>query len=130
MAAQVYQAIARKIEAMRNCMDSGNLEWYAKHGDAINDIIRNHLPSGSGFNAGTTLDVPEHVTSNRDELRFATSFHHMNDCGYYDGWTEHCVIVKPSLSHGYTLRVTGRNRNGIKEYIADTFHDALSAAID
>lgn len=125
---EVYQAIALKIQAMRNCNKSGNGEWFTRHHDAIDNILRDYLPSGSGFDAGTQFDVCEHVDNGRDELRFTTSFHHMNETGFYDGWTEHNVIIRPNLSHGFTLRVTGRDRNGIKEYIADTFHHALKMA--
>lgn len=125
---QVYQAIARKIEAMRNCNRNGNWEWFTRHHDAIDSIIREHMPSGSGFDCGTKFDACGHVDSPRDELRFNVEFHHMNNGGYYDGWTSHCVIVRPSLSHGFTLHVTGRDKRGIKEYIADVFNTALSAA--
>lgn len=58
-----------------------------------------------------------------------TAFHHMNDGGYYDGWSEHSVIITPSLVWGYEIRVTGRNRNDIKDYIAETFQHALSRAL-
>lgn len=125
---EVYQAIARKIEAMRNCDKSGNGEWFTRHHDAIDNIMREHMPSGSGFDAGTQFDACEHVDNEKDSLAFITCFHHMNDCGLYDGWTQHTVIVRPSLSHGFTLRVTGRDRNGIKEYISDVFNNALKAA--
>lgn len=124
---QVYQAIASKVEAMRNCNKSGNGEWFTRHHDTIDNILRDYLPSGSGFDAGTQLDVCEHVDSHAERLTFQTSFHHMNENGYYDGWTKHSVIIRPSLSHGFTLRVTGRNRNDIKDYIADAFYAALNA---
>lgn len=126
---QVYQAIASKIEAMRNCNKSGNGEWFTRHHDAIDNIVREFMPPGSGFDAGTQFDVCDHVDNPRDRLVFETSFHHMNDCGMYDGWTEHKIIVTPSLSHDFTLRVTGRNRNDIKEYISDVFYDALRRAV-
>lgn len=124
---QVYQAIASKIEAMRNCERNGNGEWFAKHENAINDIVSEYMPSGSGFNAGTAFYAIDHVNEKADKLVFMTGFHHMNEYGMYDGWTYHKVVVRPSLAHGFTLRVTGSNRNRIKEYIADTFHAALSA---
>jgi hypothetical protein len=60
-------------------------------------------------------------------LVIVTSYHHMNDAGMYDGWTDHKVIVTPSLVHGFVLRITGRNRNDIKEYIADLFQQSLMA---
>ena len=50
----------------------------------------------------------------------------MNEYGAYVGWTEHDVIVTPAFD-GFNLRVTGRDRNQIKEYIGDVFHTWLSA---
>jgi hypothetical protein len=49
--------------------------------------------------------------------------------GYYREWTSHEVIVAPHLSHAITVTVTGRNTNGIKEYIGETFHQALMTPI-
>jgi hypothetical protein len=54
----------------------------------------------------------------------------MNDGGFYDGWTDHSVIVTPSLVEGFNLRVTGRNRKDIKEYIAEQFCMALDQDIE
>ena len=48
-----------------------------------------------------------------------THFHHMNDGGFYDGWTEHSVVVTPSLVYGFDTRITGRDRNDIKNYIGE-----------
>lgn len=126
----LYQAIARKIEAMRNCNASGNGEWFTRHHDAIDNLVRDHLPSGSGFDTGTQFDACDHVDNRRDRLIFTTAFHHMDESGGYVGSSHHSVIVTPSLSRGFDLRVTGRNRNAIKEYIGDTFHAALSAMVD
>jgi hypothetical protein len=49
----------------------------------------------------------------------------MNTHGYYEGWTEHKVIVTPSW-HGFNIRVTGKDKNQIKEYITETFHYVLN----
>lgn len=84
--------------------------------------ISNHAPSGSGFDNGTKLCE----TSTPGRLVFLTSFHHMNDYGTYIGWTTHSVVVTPCFT-GFNLRVTGRNKRGVKEYIADTFHHWLSS---
>ena len=126
--AKVYQEIASKIIAMRNCLNNGNGEWHERHRDAIENIMREYMPRGSGFDAGTQFDICDHVDANRERLEFSTSFHHMNESGMYDGWTEHKVIVTPSFA-GFDLRVTGRDRNGIKDYIAETFHNALERAV-
>ena len=50
----------------------------------------------------------------------------MDEHGGYDGWTEHKIIVTPSLVYGFELRVTGKDRNDIKDYIAEVMHGALS----
>jgi hypothetical protein len=53
----------------------------------------------------------------------------MNDNGMYDGWTTHQVIVTPSLAFGFTLKITGRDRNQIKDYLSETYHYALEQHI-
>jgi hypothetical protein len=94
--------------------------------DLARHLVKDYLPSGSGFDAGTTLDEG---ASSPDKLVFDTSFHHMDEHGGYDGWTEHKVIVTPSLAHGCDLRVTGRDRNDIKSYIGETFAHALDTEV-
>ena len=127
--AKVYQEIADKIQAMRNCNKSGNGEWFTKHHDAIDDIIRKYAPSGSGFDAGTEFDVCTNVDHGKDRLIFETSFHHMDQNGYYREWTNHKIIVTPALARGFNMRITGQNRNDIKEYIAETFYQFLAQEI-
>lgn len=90
--------------------------------EKINWIEKNMLPSGSGFDCGTAVDE----SSRENRLVLTTCFHHMNLDGYYDGWTSHKVIVTPSLISEFDLRVTGRDRNEIKDYIGDVFHHVLT----
>jgi hypothetical protein len=45
----------------------------------------------------------------------------MNETGFYEGWTEHTIRVKPSLAWGFDLSISGPDRDGIKDYIADVF---------
>jgi hypothetical protein len=121
---KIFQKIAGLVEAIENCKKSGNKEWEDRHSDAIEDLVKNHLPSGSGFDAGTKFGF---MVSNPERLVFLTDFHHLNENGYYDGWTSHKIIVTPSLASGFDLKVTGRDRNGIKEYIAECFHEELNS---
>jgi hypothetical protein len=80
------------------------------------------MPHGSGFDNGTSLDVD---ASSDTKIVFTTAFHHMNEGGFYDGWTQHSIIVTPNLAIEFNLKVTGRNRNGIKDYIAECFQFQL-----
>jgi hypothetical protein len=118
-----YQRIASSLQAFVNCCKSGNEEWKQKHHDTIKDIVRNKFPSGSGWDCGTQFDYAE---SNPERLVFTGSFHHMDEGGGYDGWTEHRIIVTPSLASGINIKITGRDRNQIKDYLHDIFHNALT----
>lgn len=93
------------------------------------------LPSGSGFDSGTQilLGNPGESRNKRsigERLVLKTAFHHMNEHGCYDGWTEHLLIVEGSLMFGCNLRITGRNRNDIKDYMQELFDEALRAEYD
>ena len=92
------------------------------HETTIERLVKDFMPSGSGFDSGTKLDLD---ASHADKLVFTTSYHHMDESGSYDGWTEHTVTVTPSLAHAFNIRISGRNRSDIKDYIHQAFSDAL-----
>lgn len=121
-----YIAIAKAVGSYHRCLASGNTEWQAKHKDAIDELCSD-LPSGSGFDNGSHIDLDQ---STGEKLVFYTSFHHMDENGFYDGWTDHEVILTPSLEMGYRLKVTGTNRNEIKDYINEQFSYALDSDVE
>lgn len=126
---KIYQQIASTLSALQSCQgsDAFNPLWETKHGEKLLALVKEHMPGGSGFDSGSRIDVE---SSTEEKLIFETDFHRMNANGFYDGWTSHKVIVKPSLMPvGITIRVTGRDRNGIKEYIADSFEYALTKVV-
>lgn len=130
-----FQRIAQVV-AHLNSLPSGADRWgwsvdhlanlQHKVGDQLAKLLE-YAPSGSGFDSGTCI---EEESSGCDKLVFTTSYHHMNDAGMYDGWTDHKIIVKPCLAHGYTLRVTGSNRNGVRQYIGDIFAEWLDGVAE
>lgn len=79
-------------------------------------------PSGGGFDNGTHLDGIK--TGKAESIQMHTHFHHMNEAGYYDGWTDHILTIRPAFD-GIDITIGGRDRNGIKDYIADTFYEWL-----
>lgn len=115
--------IARAVGAYNRCVSTNNSEWEKKWREKVDELLIEFFPHGSGFDTGTRLDWDK---STGERLVFSTAFHHMNEGGFYDGWTEHEIIVTPSLELGFHLRVTGRNKNDIKEYIAEMFSEILS----
>lgn len=122
MSQRVAEQIASAVVAHANCERSGNDEWRKRHADTIERIVRDRLPSGSGFDRGTSIDI-ERCSERR--LVFLAPFHHMDENGYYDGWTTHVVTVHASFL-GLDVRVSGQNKRDIKEYIGSAFYDALS----
>lgn len=115
-----------------------SLKYFTKRTENINQvaidvnedrlsILQDALPSGSGFDSCTTINVEK---SSNHKLVFDTSFHHMDDNGYYDGWTEHKVTVTPRFDGSFDVHVSGRNKNDIKDYIAETFYNVLSEDFD
>ena len=92
------------------------------------DRLAEFLPSGSGFDSGTTLDVDQ---SSPEKLVFDTSFHAMNEYGYYDGWTDHTVTAQPSFVLGLIIcEPANDNPLDIMEYVAETFLEALGQDIE
>jgi len=113
----VAEQIARSLQAMRSCADNGNMTWEHNHLDTIDSIVSNG-PSGSGWDIGTKLCYD---TSKPEELVFYGSFHHMDDGGGYDGWTDHNITVKSSLVFGLDIEISGDDRNDIKDYLHEMF---------
>ena len=120
----VANTLACSFQAYLNCQtDAAKADWADEHKRHIVDMCRDLMPSGSGIDSGTTFDFAE---SKPERLVFHTAFHHMDDGGGYDGWTAHKVIVSASLVFGLDIRITGRNRNEIKDYLHEVFEHALT----
>ncbi len=118
MKTKLYAQLAMLICARLNCISKGNSEWEAKHEEQILSIVKDTAPSGSGIDCGTKINLDD---SAPEKLVFDFSYHHMNDGGYYDGWTEHRLIVTPSLQFGCNLKITGKDRNDTKEYLHEVY---------
>ena len=133
MARYLYSELSTLIDARKRCLADSispantperSAHWCDmadEHETKIEKLVRDLMPSGSGFDSGTKLDID---ASHAEKLVFTTSYHHMNDGGYYSGWTEHVVTVTPGFA-GLHIRVSGRDRADIKEYICEVFDQAL-----
>ena len=118
---KIYQKIAHIVSIIINADSQDHID---KAKDALRHIERNILPSGSGFDAGTKVLIDE---CKENKIVLGTDFHHMSEVGYYDGWTDHKIVITPCLRFGFDMRISGRDKRNIKEYIADVFHDVLNS---
>jgi hypothetical protein len=121
----VYKQIAQSFQAWQNCRPphDNNTLWEERHHTKILSLVNQYLPSGSGFDNGTKFDFD---LSKSERLVFQTAFHFMNENGYYDGWEDYIIHVTPSLTSQIELRIIGKNRNDIKDYIHEVFYFALT----
>jgi len=128
----VYQELISKIVAMENCEKTGNTEWYDNHSLAIHDIEMDNLPSGSGIDSGTRVNLDK-TTANK--LVLDSSYHCMNQDGFYDGWIDFTVTVTPSLLSGIDIDIKGNfsqrhNKYAdVKEYLQDVFSMSLCTLV-
>lgn len=116
-----YTIAASISDNMRILRESGNYGFVERAHTRIDNIMRN-APSGSGIDSGTQFLKDK---SRDGRLVFKTAFHHMDSNGFYTVWTHHEVVVTPTF-HGFNIRITGQNKNLIKDYLTDVFGHWLS----
>ena len=126
---EVYSRIAVSLNAIE-CL-SNNRQTF---GDAIEmnknnieSLIKEHFPSGSGFDSGVKLNYNE---SNPDKLVFDSAFHNMDENGFYDGWDHFKIIITPSLRYGFNLRLKSVGKWNRKyafnrDYIMEVFNELI-----
>lgn len=128
---KTYEAIASAWTARENCDKSGNDEWFCNWDTKLKKIERELLPNGGGFDC-----YPEIISANDDKIIIHGSFHVMNENGYYDGWIEFSVIVRPSLQFGAYVEVKARGMKwprryaDMREYIQEVYAEALRSTTE
>jgi len=125
--ASLVDAFHRVNAGLHDGTFQGDPDWLRRHKARAELLTKHFMPSGSGVDCGTKIDVE---ASTGDRLVFQMDFHHMDSQGGYDGWTEHRVSVKASMVHEIDIRITGRDRNKIKEYLHDLAHGCLVEELD
>lgn len=75
---------------------------------------------------GTAIDF-DSITEAR--ITLSAPFHHMDANGYYDGWEDYSITLRPSFIGRISVTVRGRNRNDIKSYLAEMFEHTLTRDI-
>jgi len=112
---------SRSLEAYQSCVKSNNTDWQDKHKDYIETECKK-LPHGSGLDAGVEFDFD---ASTPLKLVFRTSFHHLDENGYYSGWSDHSLIISPEFGY-YHIKITGKDRNQIKDYLSQLFYEVFT----
>lgn len=122
----LYKAIAIALGARSRCLTNHNLTWTDTWTYRL-IAFRNQLPHGSGIDGGIHI---EYDTTKPNQFQITFGFHHMNDHGFYTEWTEHVITVKPSFIYDFELKISGRDKNNIKDYLHDLFDSALREMVE
>jgi hypothetical protein len=102
--------------------------------------LESFLPRGSGIDSGTKIDLDK---SQPDKIILTFDFHHMNEDGFYDGWScDWKVIATPTFLSYTGIHIdlkTGRfndnshrrryNDSNFKDYLHDTYYYCLDKQI-
>jgi len=124
----VYKIIAGVVDDRNRCIGMNNRNWQAKHEQILFKIETHHLPHGSGFDMGTTIDIEK---STSQKIILYSHYHKMNENGMYDRWIDFRVIVTPNLQFDFDLKFVGNfgRDQDLKEYFYSEFSYRLSELI-
>lgn len=123
---KVYEYLAQKAMTAL----SGN-DYSEKACDDVEDFLKNHGPSGSGIDCGTKICWMKTDFTKKEKIVLIVDYHHMDEYGGYCGWTEHNVVITPTMiGSPFQVKITGKNKNQIKDYLADTFYHWLGQECD
>jgi hypothetical protein len=118
---KIYQEIASLAGAYHRCIKSNN-EYSQKHKWELERIEKDWLPRGFGIDSGTKIDLDN---TNDDKITLICDFHHMDNNGYYCGWRQYKIKIKPSFQ-GFDINITGRDPHFIKDYLFDVYNNDLN----
>jgi len=119
---ELYKEIAETIQARLIVLKNNNQEWINKHELKLGEL-QYMLPHGSGIDGDNAINLDK---STGEKIIIETAFHHMDENGFYDGWTEHKLIITASLIYGLHIKITGFDKNQIKEYLHELFYRVLT----
>lgn len=119
-----YQRIAGCLP-----LDETNRRRHNKQVATIEKLIQ-RFDTGSGFDGRAAFNWDE---SHRNKLVFLIPYHHMNDAGYYDGWSKLKVTVIPDLVFGVHIKITGivrRYRSRDRDYFMDCVTNIILSELE
>lgn len=91
----------------------------------MEDLLNKYLPRGSGLDADWHLNVRSRV----DRIIINGSYHEMIE-GMYTRWWDFKIILKPTLSTGYTFTFIGLSKNSdLRDYLYDLFAEVFNQKV-
>lgn len=82
--------------------------------DYLDLLVKDYLPSGSGIDDENSIDLDKSTPA---RIIINSAYHCMDGNGYYCGWQDFTVIIKPSLIFDIDMKISF---HGVKEIIYGT----------
>ena len=124
-ARRAFEVLAQLVTAYQRCEERAQIDWRDRHESSIQQVIDAVMPHGSGFDSGTEIALAD---CSAERLIFDFSYHHMDEHGYYCGWTDHRVTVTPSFLGRFQLRISGPNKRE-SHYFYELFDACLNERV-
>jgi hypothetical protein len=86
--------------------------------EAADLLVHQTAPSGSGIDCGTKINWTK---TKKNKIVLTVEYHHMNDNGFYCGWTYHEITFTPDLVGVFNISVSGRDYRDIKDYLTEVY---------
>ena len=131
LAQEIQGAMSAYLNSIKHGSPSSVHYWE----DYLSAIEQEFLPHGSGFDSGCVISPDE---STHDYFVINTAYHHMDENGFYCGWSNHRIKVLPSHVHGIDFKIVSQDhrdpydkrKNSLKscfmDYLHETFHSILT----
>lgn len=126
----LYQILASKICAMHNCVLQTNDEWYNRHKEAVEKLVKGYFPHGSGIDANHGSFLYDFC--NDKKLVFKSEFH-LNENGCYDGWYDFTITFSACLSCAFIIDIKTAKRlknAGIDDYLCECYDYAMKQEVE
>lgn len=125
----VYKELASLVDARERCLKDNNTIWFDNHTNRIEEIIKEYLPHGSGFDGITKINYDR---SSGERLHLTSEFHAMDDNGSYDEWIYFRIIITPSLQFGFNMNIIGNfgKYQSLKDDIGEMLDQCFNVVIE
>lgn len=107
------------------------LSFIESNFDLIEDYLLKVLPHGSGIDCRWQFDYQKN-----GKIKSTNAFHCMDENGYYCGYADFTLTVDLDKPADFRLVFNGsdshrlNSKHMLKDYLEETFHDALTSAPD
>lgn len=125
MKIKVYQKLARSIDAYTRCFKSSNA-YSEQYLARIKDMLDNDFPHGSGLDDKWAIDLKK---SSSNRIILYSSYHAMDENGYYDCWIYFTLTIKPDLANDIDMKITGKFGNKYED-IKDNLYQIMDVFLN